>query len=331
MFLSIVIPVYNASRYITKCLDSIWSQNLPVDDYEVICVDDGSRDDSLVVLNEIAKGHPNLRILQNPENLRAGGARNNGVRNARGEYILFIDSDDYFHEGSVLWAFEYQKSHRLDILMMDSSREELGKRSNELVHNFKNLDVMYGREFMLKNSFPFAPWKYVFRKDLMIENNVWFEEKVNCEDVDWTHKLAFYAQKMQYVPKLLTHYILLPYSETGGEYKNITTIKNRLFCASRVLSLKNLYNTRDEFSHLDGVANSTYTVGLKNMCGSYASPSIKYEIIKRYVSADINLINSNHVLKFAYKHPCLFAHLSTISAPFFRGALYIKRKLLGRK
>ncbi len=75
MFLSIVILVYNLAEYLPKCLDSIWSQGLPEDDYEVVCVDDCSTDDSLAVLQQEATSHRQLRVLQNPTNLRAGSAR----------------------------------------------------------------------------------------------------------------------------------------------------------------------------------------------------------------------------------------------------------------
>ena len=85
MFLSIVIPVYNAGWIIEKCLDSIWNQGLSEEEYEVVCVNDNSTDDTLEVLDRVAREHKNLRVVSNKENLRAGGARNRGVREARGE------------------------------------------------------------------------------------------------------------------------------------------------------------------------------------------------------------------------------------------------------
>ncbi|MEE1090066.1 MAG: glycosyltransferase family 2 protein [Paludibacteraceae bacterium] len=120
VFLSIVIPVYNAGWIIEKCLDSIWSQGLLEEEYEVVCVNDNSTDNTLEVLDEIAHEHKNLRVVSNTENLRAGGARNRGVREAQGEYILFIDADDYYHAGGLKKAFDYQKEHRLDILCVIS-------------------------------------------------------------------------------------------------------------------------------------------------------------------------------------------------------------------
>lgn len=324
MFLSIIIPVHNSAKYLARCLDSIWSQQLPVGDFEVICVDDCSTDDSAEWISSRLKKYPGLRLVKNETNIRAGGSRNVGVKNAEGKYILFIDSDDYFHPGSLLYAYQYQQNHQLDILMLDSSRELPGQSSDKLVHNFRNQAIMTGREFMLSNSLPLAPWKYVFKKVLMVNNNVWFEENVNCEDVDWTHKLAFYAQTMQYQPVLLTHYVLLPSSETGAEYKNINTIRNRFFCGERILSLRNLFTEDGEKSYLYNLAMSTFCVGLKNMCGSLASPSQKYSIIKRFYIPNSVGIEQGMINKMALYCPFLFSAFSTLVAPFARAYIMIK-------
>ena len=100
LFLSIVIPVHNGADSISHCLDSIWNQGLNDNEYEVICVNDCSTDNTAEVISTIQKTHSNLRLLSNSENLRAGGSRNYGVREAKGEYILFIDVDDYFRKQS---------------------------------------------------------------------------------------------------------------------------------------------------------------------------------------------------------------------------------------
>lgn len=93
MFLSLIIPVYNAEKYIGECLDSLLNQDLSAQDYEIICVNDGSRDNSLSVLEKYAAEHSNLRIV-NKENGGVTTARNAGLEAAYGDYIWFIDADD---------------------------------------------------------------------------------------------------------------------------------------------------------------------------------------------------------------------------------------------
>ena len=123
MLLSIIIPVYNGAKHITNCLNSIWAQELCALDYEVICVDDCSTDNTVEVLNDISKDN-NLRVIKNGTNRRAGGSRNHGVQEAKGEYVVFIDSDDYFHPGSLKKATLYLRNTPLDILVCDFAREE---------------------------------------------------------------------------------------------------------------------------------------------------------------------------------------------------------------
>lgn len=328
MFLSIVIPVYNGGDTIRRCLDSIWTQNLPDDDFEVICVDDCSKDNTLEILEEEKSKHPQLRVLKNGENLRAGGARNLGVRNARGEYIVFIDADDYFHQGSLKLAYDYQKEKKLDILVCDFARHPEGKPNNELVHNFKSDKIMSGREFMLVNSLPYAPWKYIFKKDLMLKNKVFFEKKVSCEDVDWTHKLAFYAKTMQYQPLLLTHYILMPNSQTGGEYKNKHLVFNRLKCGKRISDLIDLYKEEKEREHILRVAEETLKNGLIFLNGVFSNPTEKEKILCENINPEIEW--KNKLVSLVCNHPKLYSYTSTLLSPFFRSLIIIKRNFFGR-
>ena len=94
MFLSVVVPVYNCEKYLAECLRSFFEQDLADTDYEVICVDDGSTDSSSAMLSEWSNNHPMLRLLTQ-ENLGVSAARNNGLALARGDYVWFVDSDDF--------------------------------------------------------------------------------------------------------------------------------------------------------------------------------------------------------------------------------------------
>lgn len=97
MFLSLIIPVYNAEGYIAECLDSMLNQDLSEQDYEIICVNDGSRDNSLSILKQYAAAHPNIRIIDK-ENGGVTTARNAGLDAAQGEFIWFVDADDLVKE-----------------------------------------------------------------------------------------------------------------------------------------------------------------------------------------------------------------------------------------
>lgn len=325
--LSVIIPIYNASETITRCLDSIWSQGMEDDVYEVICVNDCSTDNSLKVLSEIGRKHPNLRLFSNDVNLRAGGARNRGVRNAVGDFIVFIDADDYFHPGALKSAVEYQKKHDLDILVCDFARHTIDKENNMLVHRFKSQEVMPGRDFLVVNSLPYAPWKYVFKRNLMVDNNVFFAECVSCEDVDWSHKIAFYAQTMQYQPILLTHYILTDVSQTSVEYKNPNTVFHRLQAGRRVIELLPLCTTDAQRSQIKAVAKATLKNGVLFLNSLFISPKRKCAAINENIVSDVDW---GRALNAVRDNAFLYSCISSFIAPLFRLSVYCKRKFFGR-
>ena len=97
LFLSMIIPVYNAETYLPECLDSLLKQDLPAEDFEILCVNDGSKDGSLAVLQTYAGNYPNIRIIDK-ENGGVTTARNAGLEAAKGEFIWFIDADDLIKE-----------------------------------------------------------------------------------------------------------------------------------------------------------------------------------------------------------------------------------------
>ena len=325
-FLSIVIPVYNGAKVIDRCLNSIWEQGLDESIYEVICVNDCSNDNTAEIIKQNQLYHCNLRLLSNLYNKRAGGSRNYGVKEAQGKYIVFIDADDYFHPKSLLEVLNILKSQALDILVCDFARHTINCPNNILIHNFVSTEIMSGRKFMVVNSLPHAPWKYVFKRELMIDNNCFFEENVNCKDVDWTHKIVFYAKTMKYVPILLIHYILEPNSQTGSEFKKSMYVINKILCGYRTMQLVNLCNTEEEKNYIIRVAESVYIKGLIFFNTLSTSPIKKREIITHYIITE----KQSGLLGLATKYPTLYSLLSTFISPLFRSLLTARRYINGR-
>lgn len=127
MRFSIIIPNYNKGDYVRECLDSIFNQTIDKSKYEVIFVDDGSTDNSL----EIAKNY-DVRLFQTNRKM-AGGARNKGIDNAIGEYLIFIDSDDYLYSNDVL---EKLDKHITDEDMINLSLVREYSDKTEIIHDF---------------------------------------------------------------------------------------------------------------------------------------------------------------------------------------------------
>lgn len=98
MKLSIIIPTYNCEKYIGNCLDSCLSQDIPKDEYEIICVDDGSVDESLKIIQKYIRNYNNIRCIEHGCNLGVSSARNSGLKEMKGDYCLFIDADDFISD-----------------------------------------------------------------------------------------------------------------------------------------------------------------------------------------------------------------------------------------
>ena len=117
MKLSIIIPVYNAEKYLKKCLESVFQQNLKPEDFEVICINDGSTDKTQQILEEFQKKYANI-ILENQENFGEAISRNKAIFLSKGEYITFLDSDDYYDALTLSKALQIIASQNLDILYL---------------------------------------------------------------------------------------------------------------------------------------------------------------------------------------------------------------------
>ena len=140
--ISLVLPVYNEQVVLKEVLEKyiLDLQNIRTKkqyQWEIIAVDDCSTDDTRAWLKEQQARNTNLYVIENEINIRQGGGRNKGVRAAKGEYIAFIDCDDYFHKDSLAKVYHYIKCKNLDILISDSAYQFKGYEHNNLQLNFK--------------------------------------------------------------------------------------------------------------------------------------------------------------------------------------------------
>ena len=135
---SVIIPVYNAERYLKQCLDSIINQTLK--EIEIICVDDGSTDSSLEILKKYEKKDGRVQIIQQ-KNQFAGVARNNGLKIARGKYVFFIDSDDFCEISLLNSVFLVAEKNNVDIVAFDHYLYDEKNKTNKRIYdvNYRNI------------------------------------------------------------------------------------------------------------------------------------------------------------------------------------------------
>jgi glycosyltransferase involved in cell wall biosynthesis len=114
---SVVVPVYNPGEYFGPCVDSLTSQSMPSDEFEIICIDDGSTDETPALLDELAEKHSNLRVIHQPNSGWPGQPRNVGLDAAQGEYVFFCDHDDWLGTEALQRLYDFATSCGSDIVL----------------------------------------------------------------------------------------------------------------------------------------------------------------------------------------------------------------------
>lgn len=214
MELSVIIPVYNAADTIARSLDSVYSQGLDIQEFEVICVDDCSTDNSVEVLENYSYGvdHPcNLRIMRHLVNKRQGGGRNTGIKAAQGRWILFLDSDDFFLYGSLKKLLaEANVDPVPDTIMFDCCRGNgtLPYAASDYIPKHLDTQAMTGVEFLQKIPVPWEPWLYLYRRDHLLSTGFLFVENRRFEDKDFVLKYTAYSDTIRFFPLVVYYHTI---------------------------------------------------------------------------------------------------------------------------
>ncbi|WP_250002319.1 bifunctional glycosyltransferase family 2 protein/CDP-glycerol:glycerophosphate glycerophosphotransferase [Actinoplanes sp. M2I2] len=205
-FLSIVLPVYKVQGYLRQCLDSLLSQSF--DDFEVIAVDDRSPDHSGAILAEYAARDPRVRVVTAPENLGLGRARNLGLEHATGEYVWFVDSDDWLSGGSLAAVAERLRSTGADVLIVGWDK----------VHWDGRVQAGSGRKLFADAPAVFSveqwpevlnvlhvAWNKIVRREFLLQLGFLFEEGW-YEDVSFTFPVLLAAPRISTLSRTCVHY-----------------------------------------------------------------------------------------------------------------------------
>lgn len=215
MKISVIVPVYNTSRYLEQALGSLISQTLK--DIEIICVDDGSTDNSLKILNDFAKKDERIKIICQ-ENKGQSAARNTGLKASTGEYAGFLDSDDWANERMFEKLYRGAKKFDADISMCSVTvfDEKTGIYNDSDSYMTMNLfpQNFEHRAFAPDETFDFIfricvmPWNKIYKKSFLDKNKIMFKEGLNFEDNLFFHQTFFQASKICLTKENLVFYRL---------------------------------------------------------------------------------------------------------------------------
>lgn len=228
MFFSIIIPVYNVEKYLRECIESILKQTFT--DYEVILVDDGSTDKSGAICDEYAKKEKRIKVIHKA-NGGSADTRNIGAKEANGEYLLFIDSDDYIETDDFLNDIFQKAQTKPDIILYKFRKYfEESAQFQECLFRFPDLNDTLAlseklNRIVSSDAFYCSAWSKAVRASIIKENNIVFEKGLIGEDQEWYYHVLLKAKSMQALDK---SYIV--YRQRKGSITKTWEMKNLTDC-----------------------------------------------------------------------------------------------------
>lgn len=212
MKLSIVVNMHNTAAYMPKCLDTLLHQDIPMSDYEIILVDDCSPDNSLAMANEYAAKYPNIRICKHEKNKGLAAGRNTGIDAAKGEYICFVDPDDYIEKNSLAALLKQMDEEQLDMLRFNYQKVDEQYNNmpdSEIEARFDYTPkIMPGTEFLAHRlGIGCYVWAYIYRLEFIRKTGIRFFEGCFFDDTPWLPRILQKAQRVNVSPVRHQYYL----------------------------------------------------------------------------------------------------------------------------
>ncbi len=308
---SIIIPIYNVEKYLHKCIESVESQTL--ENIEVILVNDGSTDNSEIIIEKFKEKYNNIKYIKK-ENGGLSDARNVGIRNATGDYILFVDSDDYISDTllndlSVYMEQEYDLI-KFKMIKVDENYKEIGKVEGPIFEN-KNgeeaFNLLYGNDVMLQPA-----WLYLYKKSFWDRNKFEYPVGMNHEDFARTALIMLKADSVASTNVYGYYYVQSEGSITRGndetkKLKRAQDIINHYDYMLRVIDDYNImkrtkdnlkiYYTNCMILKLDELSEESKKVYLKELKERKVFKNIKVRSPKQLIKKILLNINVDWYLK----------------------------------
>ncbi len=245
--ISVIVPIYNVEKYLSRCIESILNQTFT--DFELILVDDGSPDKCAIICDEYAIKDNRITVIHK-ENGGLSDARNAGIDISRGEYLSFVDSDDWIHPQMLEIMYDSAKTQHIDIAICQYVETSLTKK-NDVISEYKN--IVYDRNQVLScytNTLSVIVCNKLFRRNLF--EKIRFPVGKLHEDEFTTYKLIYNADKLVYIPVQLYYY-----------YINLESITRKAY-SEKHLDVLEAYEERCDF-FIDRSENSLFVSALKSL------------------------------------------------------------------
>lgn len=253
--ISFIVPVYNVENYLSMCIDSIYSQFLNLDDFEVICINDCSTDHSANILESYVVRYSNFILIEHDKNQGLSSARNTGIKASKGKYLWFVDSDDKIEINVTKKLYSYAFENNLDILLFnyqDVESDGKFKRLNKVFETTKPqngilfIHDVFGREFVYHMGYV---WRFLIKRSYLRINSFYFPEGEYWEDTVYFPKVIINANRVASMNVIAYSYRHNLDSISGGGKYLLSSIKIYDFCFKAgygLLILSNDISTKDK-------------------------------------------------------------------------------------
>ncbi len=203
---SVIVPIYNAEKFLHKCLDSICAQTLK--EIEIICVNDGSTDNSLSIIQKYEKKDKRVKLISQ-ENQGQSSARNKAMMSAKGEYLAFIDADDYINDCFLEKLYLAAIKKNADIALGNIIRVEEGKECRYVFSCKKAKNAQDASDIFRLLNIPKTcyVWNRIYKRNFLVENNLYFKEGAVYEDIIWSTLVAANAKNAVSVTQANYYYV----------------------------------------------------------------------------------------------------------------------------
>lgn len=228
--ISIIIPVYNVEKHLTRCLDSVLNQSF--EDWEAICVNDGSPDNSISILEAYAQKDARFKIISQ-QNQGLSMARNNGLKHVSGEYICFLDSDDFIDKNFLLDLYNGAKNTDAD-MVMTSTRYICDKKVSKDLFSNTSITSFNEKISILPHG---GCWNKLYKSSFLSENNLNFPKGLYWEDNIFTVKACYFSKKLAIIDgeNNSYNYISNPNGITKSLEKEEKRIKDSLIITQMII------------------------------------------------------------------------------------------------
>lgn len=262
-FFSVIIPVYNVEPYLKQCIDSVLTQSFM--DFEVILIDDCSTDRSGLICDEVAGGDNRIKVVHKQVNEGLGCARNTGLDKARGQYVLFLDSDDYWTDTDMLLNI-YGKviASQCDLLILGYEKYFDSDHSFQTgllpVENYQLADNK--SELIRTNTYKALAWNKVVKRELITKHRLFFPSMRYSEDTLWCYWLLKFSRKIELLARYVIAYrqregSIVSQKDESKQREHISyTIKSLEIC---IHDLENTVGQEDEKQILYSYLSYEYT------------------------------------------------------------------------